>query len=157
MRGKIDESAYKYNKVYGTDVTNGIQYGKDSDGKQYGESKAESDVARLKEIETQVNTKKATKTQAEINTKENKDLLEAYAKEKAQIKKLLFEIPSPIIATTMRSNIRWIIEKLEPRVELHNVDVEMHDDGRGYIINIKYMIKALRENDEVTFNISRVR
>lgn len=75
----------------------------------------------------------------------------------SQIKKLLFEIPSPIIATTMRSNIRWIIEKLEPRVELHNVEVEMHDDGRGYIINIKYMIKALRENDEVTFNISRVR
>lgn len=75
----------------------------------------------------------------------------------SQIKRLLFEIPSPIIATTMRTNIRWIVEKLEPRVELHDVNVELHDDGRGYIINIKYMIKALRENDEVTFNISRVR
>lgn len=75
----------------------------------------------------------------------------------SQIKKLLFEIPSPIIATSIRTNIKWIIEKLEPRVELEDVNVEMHDDGKGYIVNIKYSIKALRDNDEVTFNISRVR
>ena len=73
MRGKIDEAAYKYNKVYGIDIKKDI--GKDS------QVNKTTDVDRLKEIEQKVAKIKA-KPQKEINTKENKALLEAYAKEK---------------------------------------------------------------------------
>ena len=113
-------------------------------------NKATGDVGRLEDRDCIRNSIKAISTFDQFDVPFDDS---SYS----QIKRLLFEIPSPIIATTMRSNIKWIIEKLEPRVELNEVNVELHDDGRGYIINIRYMIKALRENDEVTFNISRVR
>ena len=81
MRGKIDEAAYKYNKVYETDVKNNIKYGTDNKGNK---SKATTDVERLEEINQEV-AKINAKPQAEINTDKNKALLEAYAKEKSQI------------------------------------------------------------------------
>lgn len=75
----------------------------------------------------------------------------------SKAKLLLFEIPSQIVATTIRENLTWLIKRLEPRIQLMQVSVEISPENNGYTISVKYMITSLRENDEYTFDIKRIR
>ena len=72
-------------------------------------------------------------------------------------KELLFESPDQIIIRTLSDRISWVIKSFEPRVELHDVVVNISHDETGFDVTILYKVISLHLDDRFTFFLERVR
>lgn len=73
------------------------------------------------------------------------------------IDRFLFELPSVVLAANMETQITIFVEAKEPRITVRSVDVAVYPDESGYNVSIKYYIKPLSINDEVSFFFQRIR
>lgn len=75
----------------------------------------------------------------------------------SSLRKLLFEPANQLTESRIKNNLKWIITKTEPRVELERIDVEETSDFTGYNITIWYSIKSIMVQDNFTFYAKKVR
>lgn len=74
-----------------------------------------------------------------------------------QVRALLFEPNSGATRAALATNIRWSIEKLEPRAKVLDVEVSDADDGSRYYIEVKFSILSLAQEYTHGFYLQRVR
>jgi len=79
------------------------------------------------------------------------------SKYKNYIKELLFENPSVLIASTLKSRIEWLIGAVEPRIKVMDVTVVLLPDGNAYDITIFYEILNLNRQETFNYVIQRIR
>ncbi|ASD50355.1 hypothetical protein FDI24_gp076 [Acidovorax phage ACP17] len=75
----------------------------------------------------------------------------------SNLRKLLFEPASQLTESRIRTNLEWLIKKVEPRVNLERIDVEGSSDGLGYHITVWYAVKSIMASDSYKFFVQRVR
>lgn len=70
---------------------------------------------------------------------------------------ILFELNTIFTRAVIQSRSEWLIKNYEPRVEVVQVDVEPNDEESGYNISIIYIIKNVRQEDNLNLFLQRVR
>jgi len=67
------------------------------------------------------------------------------------VRKMLFELVSPLTATFLKNAINEVITNYEPRVAIDNIVVNVSPDRNGFDVTIAYII--LNSNQPVTINL----
>lgn len=73
------------------------------------------------------------------------------------VKNILFQPSSQLTSVQLRTNLEFIIKKLEPRITLQDIAVTADDVNMNYQIDITYSIKSIPGPQVVTFYLERVR
>ena len=73
------------------------------------------------------------------------------------IKELLFEIPSVLVASTLKTRIEWLISTVEPRINVVEVKVSLLPDGNSYDVTILYEILNLNKQETFNYVLQRIR
>jgi phage baseplate assembly protein W len=75
----------------------------------------------------------------------------------SNIDALLFEMVSPITASTLESEIRNVIDNYEPRAQVSNLVVTSNPDGNAYSVTITFYIENATLPTTVTLLLERNR
>lgn len=75
----------------------------------------------------------------------------------SSLRKMLFEPAGQLTESRIRSNLEWLIKKMEPRIVLERLDVENSSDNLGYQITVWYTVRSLALQDNYQFTVQRVR
>lgn len=75
----------------------------------------------------------------------------------SNLKRLLFEQPSHATYASISTSLQLLIENLEPRITIKDIDIDYDEVNSEFNVDIKYMI--IRTNTEEVLNkkIERVR
>ena len=69
----------------------------------------------------------------------------------SNVRSVLFEPVSPIVATVLERHVRDVVENFEPRAELIDVQVTDNSDANEYRVQIKFYV--VNSSDIVDMNI----
>ena len=69
----------------------------------------------------------------------------------SNVRSILFEPVSPIVATVLERHVRDVVENFEPRAELIDVQVTDNSDANEYRVQIKFYV--VNSSDIVDMNI----
>lgn len=75
----------------------------------------------------------------------------------ANLRGLLFEPAGVLTNIQLRDNIRFCIEKYEPRVSVNSIDITDVVDENRYIIKVIFTIKEFSTQDSVEMVLRRLR
>jgi len=75
----------------------------------------------------------------------------------ANLRGLLFEPAGVLTNIQLRDNIRFCIEKYEPRVSVNSIDITDVVDENRYIIKVIFTIKEFSTKDSVEMVLRRLR
>ena len=75
----------------------------------------------------------------------------------ANLRGLLFEPAGVLTNIQLRDNIRFCIEKYEPRVRVNSIDITDVVDENRYIIKVIFTIKEFSTKDSVEIVLRRLR
>jgi hypothetical protein len=75
----------------------------------------------------------------------------------SNIDALLFEMVSPITASSLETEVRNVIDNYEPRAKLSDVVVSANPDGNAYNITITFYIENATAPTSVTLLLERNR
>jgi len=75
----------------------------------------------------------------------------------ANLRGLLFEPAGVLTNIQLRDNIRFCIEKYEPRVNVNSIDITDVVDENRYIIKVIFTIKEFSTKDSVEMVLRRLR
>lgn len=75
----------------------------------------------------------------------------------ANLRGLLFEPAGVLTNIQLRDNIRFCIEKYEPRVRVNSIDITDVVDENRYIIKVIFTIKEFSTKDSVEMVLRRLR
>jgi phage baseplate assembly protein W len=75
----------------------------------------------------------------------------------SQVRSLMFESPSPMLAITMRKAIIDMVNNLEPRVEIIDVAVDFSLDSNAVSISIEFKIVNTQQPLTVDIILERTR
>lgn len=75
----------------------------------------------------------------------------------SDLKLLLFEQPSHTIDAKISTSLQILIENLEPRIRIRDIDINYSEINSEYTVDIKYLIIRNNTEDVVTKTIERVR
>jgi phage baseplate assembly protein W len=75
----------------------------------------------------------------------------------SNIDALLFEMVSPITASSLETEVRNVIDNYEPRAKLSDVVVSANPDGNAYNITITFYIENATQPTTVTLLLERNR
>ena len=76
---------------------------------------------------------------------------------KSSLKNNLFDPINNLTKISIRKDIEYAIQKMEPRVKLISVVVNEMSNGFGYIIYITYSIKSLDKEATIEYALQRKR
>jgi|MGYP001369329298 phage baseplate assembly protein W len=75
----------------------------------------------------------------------------------ANLRGLLFEPVGVITNIELRDNIRFVLEKYEPRITVRSIDITDIFDTNQYRIKVNFAIKQNNQNDSVEIVLRRLR
>ena len=75
----------------------------------------------------------------------------------ANLRGLLFEPAGVITNIELRDNIRFVLEKYEPRITVRSIDITDIFDTNQYRIKVNFAIKQDNQNDSVEIVLRRLR
>ena len=75
----------------------------------------------------------------------------------ARITRLLFEPATPLTAVAIRSNLRDIINRYEPRAKLNDIEVTFNESRNSFDVTIYFMVLSTKQNSKVFVSIERLR
>lgn len=75
----------------------------------------------------------------------------------SNLKMLLFEQPSHTIYANISSNLQILLENLEPRIKIKDIDIDYDEDSSEYNVDIKYIVIRTNTEDVVNKKIERIR
>jgi phage baseplate assembly protein W len=75
----------------------------------------------------------------------------------SNIDALLFEMVSPVTASSLESEIRNVIDNYEPRAQVSDLFVKSNPDGNAYNITITFYIENATQPTTVTLLLERNR
>tara|TARA_Y100000766_G_scaffold257608_1_gene245279 strand:- start:812 stop:1258 length:447 start_codon:yes stop_codon:yes gene_type:complete len=75
----------------------------------------------------------------------------------ANLRGLLFEPVGVITNIELRDNIRFVLEKYEPRITVRSIDITDIFDTNQYRIKVNFAIKQDNKNDSVEIVLRRLR
>ena len=75
----------------------------------------------------------------------------------ANLRGLLFEPVGVITNIELRDNIRFVIEKYEPRVKVLGIDITDIIDRNQYLIKVRFRIKEFNTTTDVEIPLRRLR
>lgn len=74
----------------------------------------------------------------------------------SNIKGLLFEPATPVVAELMKGRIKSIVDQYEPRVDLIDVDVVFEPDDNRFKVVIKFTVVSIPDEIETSIFLQRV-
>lgn len=75
----------------------------------------------------------------------------------SNLKRLLFEQPSHATYASITTSLQILLENLEPRIKINDIDIEYNEVTSEFIVDIKYLIIRNNTEDVITKTIKRVR
>ena len=75
----------------------------------------------------------------------------------ANLRGLLFEPVGVITNIELRDNIKFVLEKYEPRIAVRSIDITDIFDTNQYRIKVNFAIKQNNQNDSVEIVLRRLR
>lgn len=75
----------------------------------------------------------------------------------SDLKKLLFEQPSHTIYASISTSVQVLIENLEPRIRVNDINIEYDEVDSVFTVDIKYLIIRTNTEELVTKKIERIR
>lgn len=75
----------------------------------------------------------------------------------ARISRLLFEPATPLTAVAIRSNLKDIINRYEPRARLNDIEVTFNENTNAFDVTIYFMLLSTKQNSKVFVSIERLR
>lgn len=75
----------------------------------------------------------------------------------SNLRKILFEPANQLTESRIKTNLEWLIKKVEPRVTLQKLEVEESSDFLGYQITCWYTIRSIMADDKFEFFVQKVR
>lgn len=75
----------------------------------------------------------------------------------SNLKRLLFEQPSHATYASITTSLQILLENLEPRIKINDIDIEYNEVTSEFIVDIKYLIIRNNTEDVITKTIERVR
>jgi phage baseplate assembly protein W len=75
----------------------------------------------------------------------------------SNIDALLFEMVSPVTASSLESEIRNVIDNYEPRAQVSDLIVKSNPDGHAYNVTITFYIENATQPTTVTLLLERNR
>jgi len=77
---------------------------------------------------------------------------------KSSIKGYLFENNTPLVRASLEGDLRWLMTKIEPRVEVQDIEIKV-PAGKpdGFDITITYKIKSLNQIDSFNLIVEKIR
>lgn len=76
---------------------------------------------------------------------------------RSNIKRYLFDNYTQLTAAAIDEEIRWVAKKVEPRIEIVEVDIVPTQIGKSVEITVTYRIQSLSQQDSFNFTVERVR
>ena len=80
------------------------------------------------------------------------------ATDKSGLKGYLFEQNTPLRSAALEGDLKWLLSKVEPRVEVQSIDIKT-PSGKpdGFDITITYKIKSLNQIDSFNLIVEKIR
>lgn len=75
----------------------------------------------------------------------------------SNLKMLLFEQPSHTIYANISTHLRMLLENLEPRITINDIDIDYDEVSSEYNVDVKYTIIRTNTEDVVNKKIERIR
>ncbi len=76
---------------------------------------------------------------------------------KSSLKHYLFEQNNQLTRAALEGDLRWLMTKVEPRVEVQDIDIKAPANTAGFDITITYKIKSMNVIESFNFVVERVR
>lgn len=76
---------------------------------------------------------------------------------RSSLKRYLFEGNDHINRSSAVEDMKWIVEKLEPRIKLIDIMIDGESNPKKWVVTVVYMIKSLSTEDRFNFSVDRVR
>lgn len=76
---------------------------------------------------------------------------------RSSLKRYMFEGNDHISRSSAVEDMKWIVEKLEPRIKLIDIQIDGDTNPKAWIVTIAYMIKSLSTEERFNFSVERVR
>lgn len=70
---------------------------------------------------------------------------------------ILFELNTIFTSAIIKTRSEWLLKTYEPRIEVLDIMVKTNDEESGYDITITYIIKNVRQEDNLNLFLQRVR
>lgn len=76
---------------------------------------------------------------------------------KSSLKHYLFEQNNQLVHTALIGDLKWLLTKIEPRVEVQDITIDAPKNTAGFDITITYKIKSMNQIDSFNFVVERIR
>lgn len=76
---------------------------------------------------------------------------------KSSLKHYLFEQNNQLTRAALEADLRWLMTKIEPRVEVQDINIDAPANTAGFDITITYKIKSMNQIDSFNFIVERIR
>lgn len=76
---------------------------------------------------------------------------------RCNIKNYLFEGNNQLVRSSIEEEIQWVAKKVEPRIKISDVDIEISSNQRQFDITVTYKIQSMNVQDSFNFTVERVR
>lgn len=76
---------------------------------------------------------------------------------KSSLKNYLFEQNTQLTRAALEGDLRWLMTKIEPRVEVQDITIVAPANTAGFDITITYKIKSMNQIDTFNLIVEKVR
>ncbi|USV40903.1 baseplate wedge protein [Xanthomonas phage BUDD] len=76
---------------------------------------------------------------------------------KSSLKNYLFEQNTQLTRAALETDLRWLLTKVEPRVEVQTIDITAPANTAGFDITITYKIKSMNTIDSFNLIVEKIR
>jgi hypothetical protein len=76
---------------------------------------------------------------------------------KSSLKHYLFEQNNQLTRAALVEDLKWLLTKIEPRVEAQDIVVDAPKNTAGFDITVTYKIKSMNQIDSFNFIVEKIR
>jgi hypothetical protein len=76
---------------------------------------------------------------------------------KSGLKNYLFEQNNQLVRASLETDLRWLMTKIEPRVEVQTIDIIALANTPGFDITVTYKIKSMNTIDSFNLIVEKIR
>lgn len=76
---------------------------------------------------------------------------------KSSLKNYLFEQNNQLTRASLEGDLRWLMTKIEPRIEVQSIDIVAPANTAGFDITITYKIKSMNQIDSFNLIVEKIR
>lgn len=76
---------------------------------------------------------------------------------KSSLKHYLFEQNNQLTRSALEGDLKWLMTKIEPRIEVQEIKIDAPKNTAGFDITVTYKIKSMNQIDSFQFIVEKIR